>query len=73
MEEHFLLYLKRGKGGNIDEPTFSTTTNDQKTIFKSLEENKEMNSNQNGFVNNNICQNNLISFCDKAADLMGRE
>lgn len=73
MEEHFLLYLKRGKGGNIDKPTFSTTTNDQKTIFKSLEENKEMNSNQNGFVKNNICQTNLISFCDRAADLMGRE
>lgn len=73
MEEHFLLYLKRGKGGNIGQPTFSTTTNDQKTIFKSLEENKEMKSNQNGFVNNNICQTNLISFCDRAADLMGRE
>lgn len=73
MEQHFFLYLKRGKGGNIGQPTFSTATNDQKTICKSLEGNKEIGSSQNGFVKNSICQTNLISLCDRKADLMDRE
>lgn len=70
-EDHLFLCWKRR--GNIGKPTFSTTANDQKAICKSLEGNKEMSSSQNGFVTNNICQINLIYFCDIAGDLMDRE
>lgn len=73
MEEHFFLYLKRGKGRNIDPPTLSTITNDKKPNCVSLERKKEMSSRQDGFVKNNICQTNLISFCDRAADPTDRE
>lgn len=73
MDEHIFLYLKRGKGGIIGPPTLSTTTNDKKPNCVSLERKKEMSSRQEGFVKSNICQTNLISFCDRAADPMRRE